>query len=82
MEEQKNNPKGKSSPLGDLAKGESMVQLALAIPMGCFVGLLIGTLLDRHFHQHWIAVLGMLLGAAGGFVQVFTYASRSIKRGD
>jgi ATP synthase protein I len=82
MNEETKKPQRKPGPLGDLAKGESMVQLALSIPMGCFVGLLVGTLLDRHFHQHWIAVLGMLLGAAGGFVQVFTYAARSMKRDD
>ncbi len=68
--------------LGNLVQAESMVQLALAVPAGCFVGLLIGAWLDRHFHQHWIVVAGMLLGAAAGFVQIFTAASRSLKRGD
>jgi F0F1-type ATP synthase assembly protein I len=59
-----------------------MVQLALAIPVGCFVGLLLGAWLDRHFHQHWIAVAGMLLGAAGGFIQIFTTIARLPKRGE
>lgn len=72
----------KSGGLGDLVKAESMVQLALAVPAGCFVGLLIGALLDRHFHTKWIVVAGMLLGAAGGFVQIFTSLSRMSKRGD
>jgi F0F1-type ATP synthase assembly protein I len=75
-------PSKKSSGLKDLAKAESMVQLALAIPIGCFVGLAIGYLLDRHFHTRWIVVAGMLLGAAGGFIQLFTAASRSLKRDD
>ena len=69
-------------PLGDLAKAESMVQLALAVPVGCFVGLLLGAWLDRHFHQHWMAVAGMLLGAAGGFIQIFTTIARLPKRGE
>jgi ATP synthase protein I len=69
-------------PLGDLAKAESMIQLALAVPVGCFVGLLIGYWLDRHFHQHWMAVAGMLLGAAGGFIQIFTTVARLPKRGE
>jgi len=77
-----NIPPPKPSPLRDLAKAESVVQLALAVPMGCFVGLGIGYLLDRHFHTHWIAVALMLLGAAGGFIQIFTYLARSSKRGD
>ena len=68
--------------LGDLVKAESMIQLALAVPGGCFVGLLFGSWADRHFHQHWIVVVGMLLGAAGGFVQIFAFASRSAKRGE
>ena len=59
-----------------------MVQLALAVPAGCFVGLGIGYMLDRHFHTKWIVVVGMLLGAAGGFIQIFTAASRSLKRDD
>lgn len=73
---------GAKSPLRDLAKAESMVQLALAVPVGCFVGLLIGYWLDRHFHQHWISVAGMLLGAAGGFIQIFTTIARLPKGGE
>jgi F0F1-type ATP synthase assembly protein I len=75
-------PTKKNTGLRDLVKAESMVQLALAVPIGCFVGLGLGYLLDRHFHTRWIVVLGMLLGAAGGFIQIFTAASRSLKRDD
>jgi len=71
-----------SSGLGNLVQAESMIQLALAVPAGCFVGLLIGYLLDRHFHTKWIVVAGMLLGSAGGFIQIFTSISRLGKRGD
>ncbi len=75
-------PSRKHRGLLDYAKAEQMVQLALAIPAGCFVGLLFGSWLDRHFHQHWISVAGMLLGSAAGFVQIFTTISRLSKRGD
>jgi F0F1-type ATP synthase assembly protein I len=68
---QKPEQDSKRSALKGLAKAESMIQIALAVPAGCVVGLLIGAWLDRHYHQHWIAVLCMLLGAAGGFVQIF-----------
>ncbi len=64
-----------------LVQAESILQVALAIPAGCFVGLGIGYLLDRHFHTKWIAVALMLLGAAGGFIQLFTYFSRAANRG-
>ncbi len=66
--------------LGDLVKAESMIQLAIALPLGCLVGWLLGSWLDRHFHQEWMGVVGILLGAIGGFIQIFTTASRYLKR--
>jgi F0F1-type ATP synthase assembly protein I len=72
----------KHGALGNLVQAESMLQLALAVPAGCFAGLLIGYLLDKHFHTHWMVVFGMLLGSAGGFIQIFTAVARMGKRGD
>jgi ATP synthase protein I len=72
---------GGKGALGDLVKAESMIQLALALPAGCVIGWLGGSWLDHHFHQSWIAIVGILLGAAAGFVQIFRTASRYIKRG-
>jgi F0F1-type ATP synthase assembly protein I len=66
----------------DYVQAESILQLALAVPAGAFVGLAIGYLLDRHFHTGWITITLLFLGAAGGFVQLFTYLARSSKRGD
>jgi len=66
-------------PLGDLVKAESMIQLAIALPAGCLIGWLIGAWLDKHFHQDWISIAGIVLGAAAGFVQIFTTASRFLK---
>jgi len=70
-------PKG---ALGDLVKAESMIQLALALPVGCLIGALGGAALDKHFHTGWIAVVGILLGAAAGFTQIFKVASKTMKR--
>ncbi len=67
--------------LGDLVKAESMIQLAIALPAGCVIGWLIGAWLDRHFHQNWIGIVGIVLGAIGGFVQIFLTASRYLRRG-
>jgi ATP synthase protein I len=72
---------GGKGALGELVKAESMIQLAIALPAGCVIGWLVGSWLDRHFHQSWITVVGILLGAAAGFVQIFRTASRYIKRG-
>ena len=71
---------GKSEGVGSsLAKAESVLQLALAVPIGCFVGLAAGWWLDKKLHTHWIVVVGMLVGATGGFVQIFQYVSRAGK---
>jgi ATP synthase protein I len=72
---------GGKGALGELVKAESMIQLAIALPAGCVIGWLVGSWLDRHFHQTWIVIVGILLGAAAGFVQIFRTASRYIKRG-
>lgn len=72
-------PKGQN--LRDYVKAESMLQLALAIPAGCFIGWALGAWMDRHFHTGWIAIAGILLGAVAGFIQIFTTASRYLKNG-
>jgi ATP synthase protein I len=72
----------KKTALGELVKAESMIQLAIALPAGCLIGWLIGSWLDRHFHQAWMGIVGILLGAVGGFLQIFMTASRYLKRGE
>ena len=71
---------GAGGGLGDLVKAESMIQLAIALPAGCVIGWLLGSWMDRHFHQTWISIAGIVLGAVGGFVQMFVTASRFLKR--
>jgi F0F1-type ATP synthase assembly protein I len=73
------DPEQKRSFFKDYVKAESMVQLAIAIPAGCLIGWLLGSWLDRHFHQGWIAITGIVLGAVAGFIQMFTTASRYLK---
>jgi F0F1-type ATP synthase assembly protein I len=73
-------PDEKRSFFKDYVKAESMVQLAIAIPAGCLIGWLLGSWLDRHFHQGWIAIAGIVLGAVGGFIQIFLTASRYLKK--
>ncbi len=71
----------KKGPLGDLVTAESMLQLALALPGGCLIGWLAGAWLGRHFHQGWMEIAGVLVGAAGGFLQMVRMASGYLKRG-
>jgi ATP synthase protein I len=72
---------GLSGGLGDLVKAESMIQLAIALPAGCLIGWLLGNWGDRHFHQGWMGITGIVLGAIGGFIQIFTTASKFLKKG-
>ena len=67
--------------LGDLVRAESMIQLAIALPVGCFVGWFFGNLLDKHFHTGWMTIAGIALGAAAGFIQIYKTASGVLKRG-
>lgn len=69
-------PKG---ALGDLVKAESMIQLAIALPIGCVVGWFLGSLADRHFGSKYWGVVGILIGAAGGFIKIFTAARQYMK---
>ena len=65
-----------------LVQAESMLQVALALPVGCFLGWLLGSWFDRRFHQGWVGIVGFLFGATGGFIQIYRTASRYMgKRG-
>jgi F0F1-type ATP synthase assembly protein I len=72
-------PDKKNGGIHDLVKAESMVQLALAIPAGCLVGWAMGAWLDRHFHQNWMTVTGIVLGAVAGFIQIYRTAAGFLK---
>ena len=52
-------------------KAEKLTQIAFILPVAVLVGWLLGAGLDRLLHQHWIFVLGLILGAVAGFVQLF-----------
>ena len=66
--------------LGDMVKAESMIQLALVLPAACLIGAVLGSALDKHFHTGWMAVTGILLGAAAGFIQIYQTAARFMRR--
>jgi ATP synthase protein I len=82
MSDSPNTPPRKSAPLNQYVQAESILQLALAIPAGCFVGMGIGYLLDRHLHTKWITITLIFLGAAGGFIRLFTFLARTSKEGN
>jgi ATP synthase protein I len=73
------SPNDKDSGLKDFAKAESMIQLAIIMPAACLIGWFGGSLLDRWLHTDWIYVVGILLGAVAGFVQIYRVASGYMK---
>ena len=45
-------------------------QLAFIIPAAVVVGLLVGKLFDYWFHTRWLFLVGVILGAVAGFVDL------------
>ncbi len=56
---------------------ERYVQLGALLPAATFIGWLLGMLLDRWLHTHWIYLAGLLFGIAAGFVQLFRTALKA-----
>src|SRR5580658_4431388 len=49
-------------------QAEKLMQIALVLPCAAFLGWLAGHWADRHFHQSWMTVVGILLGSASGLI--------------
>ena len=54
-------------------------QLAFMLPAGTVAGWLIGSALDRWLHTSWISVVGLLVGIAGGMIELIRTVSRDTK---
>ena len=55
-------------------QAEKMMQIALVLPCATVIGWLAGLGLDRHFHQAWISVVGVVFGGASGLVYAIRLA--------
>lgn len=51
-------------------------QIAFIIPAAIVVGLLIGKLFDYWLHTHWIFIVGVILGAIAGFIDMIRMVTR------
>jgi ATP synthase protein I len=63
--------------LQGLVRADAIVQIAIALPLSALLGWALGDFLGRRFHQEWMAVAGLLLGIAAGFVQVVRLANQA-----
>ena len=57
-----------------IVEAEKLLQIALMLPCAAVVGWLIGAWADKHFHQEWIAIAGVVFGAISGLFYVIRMA--------
>jgi len=63
-----------SSGVDAIVQAEKLLQVALVLPCAAVVGWLIGAWADKHFHQTWIAIAGIVFGAVSGVVYLIRMA--------
>jgi len=68
--------------LRELMRAESLMQIALVLPLSTLIGWGLGDFLDHKLHQSWIAIVGLLLGVAAGFTQVVRIANQANRSDD
>ena len=54
-------------------------QLAFMLPASTVAGWLLGSALDHWLHKSWISIVGLLLGIAGGMIELIRTVSRDTK---
>jgi ATP synthase protein I len=54
-------------------------ELGFIIPAAVFLGFLIGKLLDYWLHTTWIYIVGVIIGAVLGFIEMIRMATASFK---
>ncbi len=54
-------------------------QIAFVIPAAVVIGLFLGKLLDYWLHTHWLFLVGIIVGAIAGFVDVIRTVIRQTK---
>lgn len=58
-----------------MVRAERLTQIAIILPAAVFVGWIAGAGLDKWLHQNWIYLVGLVLGAVAGFIQVLRLIS-------
>ena len=65
--------------MATLLRAEKLTQIAFILPVAVFIGWALGLGLDKWLHQHWIYLVGIIVGAVAGFVQIFRLVASSEK---
>jgi F0F1-type ATP synthase assembly protein I len=72
----------RNTVLRGVARVETLIQIALVLPIAVVLGWAIGDWLDHKFHQDWISIIGLLIGVAAGFTQAIRLANQANRSGD
>ncbi|WP_239461284.1 AtpZ/AtpI family protein [Occallatibacter savannae] len=67
----------RSSGVDAIVKAETGIQIALILPSSVVICWLIGAWADKHFHQSWISIAGVVFGAVSGLVYIIQYVIRA-----
>ncbi|HMF75817.1 MAG TPA: hypothetical protein VK604_09170 [Bryobacteraceae bacterium] len=57
------------------------LSLALTLPASVVAGYILGTFAERFWHWSFLPAVGIILGIAGGLIQIVRELSRDEKRG-
>ena len=63
-----------SSGFDSLVQAEKLLQIAFVLPSATLIGWAMGAWADSHFHQRWIAIVGLFFGSISGLVYVIRMA--------
>lgn len=69
-----------SRPLESLVQAETLLQVAFVLPAAVVIGWLAGAWADRHWHQSWMAIAGILFGGISGLYYLIRMATE-VERG-
>ncbi len=70
------DPHRKPNPLVSAARYS---EIGFIIPAAVFLGFVVGKLLDRWLHLHWIYIAGVIFGAIVGFAQMMRMAASAMR---
>jgi ATP synthase protein I len=60
-------PRSKASGIVDaIVQAEKMIQVAFVMPCAVVIGWFAGWWLDKHLHQRWMTVAGVVFGGISG----------------